>query len=652
MVTDFKKGKWRKGRNKKAYWSNFITFDIEATTFPDHTAMMYIWSVCFSKGEHVYGRTWESFMILLNTLIEAIDMDMYPYKNDESPALLIFVHNLAYEFQFIRTLFKIDKVFARSVRKIVYAETDHLEFRCTYILTNMSLAKLCNNTPGVVHGKMVGDLDYRKIRWPDTPITTKEMTYIANDVLGLYECMEYYLTQDSFKTLPLTSTGFVRRDYREACSRNVPHMRRYRRLQMSEDDYLMCKEAARGGIAGSTAYWTGDVLEDVDSYDKKSSYPYSMVVDYFPEHPFEPALPEMLPDYLDQCCLIDITFFNIILNDVETIPYISIGRTKELEEYKSGNGKLYKAAKARMVITELDFLCIASQYTCDNYIVHELRVGGKGKLSKAFRTTLMDWFREKEKLKNGDPYMYAKIKNKVNASFGMMLTDVVRPEIVYRNQNMIPWSVEIKDVAEALTEYYKSKNSFLSYQDGVWVTAHARYNLYQAVLACDGNCVQVDTDSVKGVDLDPELFNQLNSQIRAQCEFNDVPAFIEMNGKRTYLGVWEHDAHYDKFVTFGAKKYAYVIDNHMGVTVSGLSKKAAEYFEQREGIDSFKIGEMVPPPWSGRTTSYYNDVEEPYYVEHNGKRWLTGSSVGIVDTSYTIGVTDEWGDMIDALPDA
>jgi hypothetical protein len=39
------------------------------------------------------------------------------------------------------------------------------------------------------------------------------------------------------------------------------------------------------------------------------------------------------------------------------------------------------------------------------------------------------------------------------------------------------------------------------------------------------------------------------------------------------LGVFDHDEHYDEFITQGAKKYAYKIDGKIGITVAGVPKK-------------------------------------------------------------------------------
>lgn len=46
------------------------------------------------------------------------------------------------------------------------------------------------------------------------------------------------------------------------------------------------------------------------------------------------------------------------------------------------------------------------------------------------------------------------------------------------------------------------------------------------------------------------------------------------------LGLFELDEHYDKFITQGAKKYAYEIDGKIGITVAGVPKSRCKCFEK------------------------------------------------------------------------
>lgn len=128
-----------KGTKKKIGYKNVLcSFDIETTRLPEiEQAFMYIWqfAIYFLEDDEIdviIGRTWDEFNMLLENL-----------SNDDNEAkYLIFVHNLSYEFQFLRSIhtFNPDEVFAVKSRKILKCEmSKRFELRCSYLQTNMSL---------------------------------------------------------------------------------------------------------------------------------------------------------------------------------------------------------------------------------------------------------------------------------------------------------------------------------------------------------------------------------------------------------------------------------------------------------------------------------------------------------------------------------
>lgn len=130
---------------------------------------------------------------------------------------------------------------------------------------------------------------------------------------------------------------------------------------------------------------------------------------------------------------------------------------------------------------------------------------------------------------------------------------------------------------------------------------------------------------------------------------------------RYMLGVWDDDGYYKKFKTLGAKKYAYIaaeknkktgkIEDVLHVTVSGLSKsKGAAELARGNGLDDFKIGKIFTD--SGRTVSYFNesDVHTIKVRDYTGKdcEFTTASNIAIVDTTYTLGISDEYAAVLDS----
>ena len=122
----------------------FWTFDIETTTVitgfdgknPIRNA--FIWSGQFYDGtDYIQTRNLRDTIKRLK-LIEDENKDN-PYK------ICVVVHNLSYEFQFIKDFFNFEKILCTSPRKIIAAETEQIVFRCSYFLSNQSLEKFLKN---------------------------------------------------------------------------------------------------------------------------------------------------------------------------------------------------------------------------------------------------------------------------------------------------------------------------------------------------------------------------------------------------------------------------------------------------------------------------------------------------------------------------
>lgn len=647
---------------KKRYADCICTFDIESTSFTEQECgilgcdfgFMYVWQFCI-EGFLCCGRTWEEykeFLSLLKTVIGVQDRK-----------IVVYVHNLAFEFQFIRNFFEVDNVFCRDIRDVVYAQMEDIEYRCSYRLSNMGLAKFLEKTKGVTFNKLDGKkFDYRKKRYPDTELTEYEWAYAVSDVLGLYEAIRTNLIEDDLCTIPITSTGYVRRDYRQVCMDYKGYIRQMRNMALEERTYILCREASRGAIAGSNHIHTDEILEDVDSHDIKSSYPYQMLTKYFPMTKFNKMNCDFGTDKFDKlrnnaCCIIVWECENLRLKHWEAIPYISKAKCRAIEDFRCANGKVYKAKRIGMCCTEIDLRIIEESYKFENPKIKEIWVAHRGLLPVPFRKHLQEMFQIKTDLEGGDKYLYDKYKNKINSSFGMMLTDILHPEIVYVPHSEEPFiKKEVENISKALKTYYYSYSSFLSYQHGVWVLAHGRDSLYQGMKIVGSDIVQVDTDSVKNLNDYREKFRKLNNSIVENAESYDIkPYAFTKNGEKVYLGVWEHEHlkgeeyigdngyTYKTFKTLGAKKYAYTgIDEKTHITVSGLKKDSAEWFDEHGGLEAFKNGIAVPKGIAGRTASTYVDLPEVLTIKVNGHEITLGSNIAVKDVGYTLSMTGEW----------
>ena len=113
------------------------------------------------------------------------------------------------------------------------------------------------------------------------------------------------------------------------------------------------------------------------------------------------------------------------------------------------------------------------------------------------------------------------------------------------------------------------------------------------------------------------------------------------------MGVFDKEESYNQFVTLGAKKYAYDIGGKIGITVAGLNKKTgAKELTKKGGLQAFTIGEVFYN--SGRTVAYYN-VEPVHTIMIDDCEIVTASNIAIVDTTYTLGITDTMLSILETL---
>ena len=127
--------------NKQITYINMeCAFDIEttSTTYNDEkVAFAYIWMLGLGLGNDIfYGRNWKDLLTTLQLVQRVLGL------HDER-RLVIYVHNLGYEFQFMRKYFTWTSVFAVDERKPIKALCSlGIEFRDSYILSGYSLENL------------------------------------------------------------------------------------------------------------------------------------------------------------------------------------------------------------------------------------------------------------------------------------------------------------------------------------------------------------------------------------------------------------------------------------------------------------------------------------------------------------------------------
>lgn len=666
-------------KKKESYYNVACVFDIETSSFyinEEKNACMYCW-VFGINGKCVRGRTWEDFMKLITTL-------RHRYKLDLTRRLIIYVHNLAYEFQWIRNLFQWEKIFSIEQRRPLYALTkDGIEFRCSYMLSGYSLESVGNNLTKYKVNKMVGDLDYDLIRHSTTPLTDKEWGYVMNDGLVVMSYIQEEIERmGDITKIPLTKTGYVRLYCRESClkdSNRVQYNKLMSRLTLSLNEYEELKRVYSGGFTHANNKYVNKTMSKVASFDFTSSYPTVMISEKYPmtkprkvEIKNKEQFLKMLDNY---CCMFDIQFKDIT-SKVDFEHYISRSKCDYIDGYVLDNGRVVKASILSTSLTELDFKIIEKMYDWKSMKIANFYIMEKAYLPKELISVILKLYENKTTLKGVEDkvveYMISKCM--LNSIYGMCVTDICRDEFLYDGD----WKTIECSKESLLKEYNYSKSRFLYYAWGVWVTAYARYNLFTGILECKDDYIYSDTDSIKILNYEnhSQYFKEYNDNILkklSNClKYYNIPIKRvkpkTIKGVEKPLGVWDFEGVYDYFKTLGAKRYMYIQDNEPHITISGVKKSnGVEYlkykFKTNENIlnhftnnllfpSEYAIGRgknKVVKSGTGKLTHIYIDeyrtgIVKDYLGNENTFREL--SSVFMEKASYDMTLEEDFWNFI------
>lgn len=659
-----KRKKGNQSTSQKYYFKDIITaFDIETTYIKEiDNSVMYIWMWQFGPDITVVGRTWYEFLKFIRILLE---------HTADDERLVVFVHNLSFEFEYLSGImeFTPDDVFAMDYRKVLKAlYKDKIEFRCSYIQTNLSLRAFCEKMK-VKSFKL--KMNYKKRRYWYTELTPKEMAYCLNDVRGLVEAIQKEMDRDNdnLYTLPLTSTGYARRDAKKAM-RKVS--RNYIANQVpSWELYCLLREAFRGGNTHANRHYANKILTDVHSSDISSDYPDSICNDPFPCSKFfiikNPTKEDIKKYVFDKkkACLIRATLVNVRLkDDLTPVPYLARSKCKDVMGGVFDNGRILKADIIGVTtFTDIDYKILLDQYDFDIYPI-TLAHARYGKLPPSYINTVIEYYQAKTDLKDKPSdaehtksfyeLLYNKFKNLLNSLYGLMAQSPVNIDIKYVDGKDLFEPDPEADKKEILEK--RNKKAFLVYQWGVWVTSHCRAKLERGIKACGNGFVYCDTDSCKYIgEVD---WDKLNEEHKKVSEKNGTFA-TDKNGKKHYMGLFEYEGTYKRFKTMGAKKYAYIDqDDELHITIAGVNKKiGAIELERAAKKKSPKIGPPVDPLFmmdEGFVFKYGGGIEARYSDHPKVHEWTTEDgvtipitrNVSLVDNTKTLGLTGEYRELL------
>ena len=592
---------------RRIFCEDIFTFDIETTSFfydidkkpflyhpgedPDYWCginaggLPYLWQ--FGVNDHYYyGRDFADFYRLLED---------FP----DNMKIRIFVHNLSFEWNWMDGL-TWNKVFAKSPHKPIKAscaEFPNIEFLCTLSLENMSLADW-GDTLGIP--KLVGFLDYNRMRTPFTPLTDEELQYGQRDLEVMYAGLKRELeTYGSVWKLPMTSTGKIRMVCKELllCENEY---RNFIKKLVPENPYMYRTSMlvyAGGYTHGNRCFVNRTVYNDDGKhgghYDYTSSYPFEMVVGKMPMTTWEYAAKKIpddsrFEDYAYKMHLI----FKDLRSELQNT-YIPFSHCECVLPVLD-NGRVRKAKQCELWCTEQDWQIIKQAYSWSSVEVVEMWEARKDYLPKKFVEYVLELFA----LKANDP----KYKPFVNGLYGMCVTALLQSEVEWNDEDG-EWHIH-RITEEKVIEHleklrrFKDNRYFLNYDWGVWISNGSRVRLWNdLIIPYDKHVIYADTDSIfTDIALDVSAYNKnIDERLKKVCDirgldFEKTRPYSKKKGYKTPLGQLTIEPEWTEFKTLGAKKYCerWKSDGKLHLTISGVSKDAVSLL--KDDINNFRDG--------------------------------------------------------------
>lgn len=656
----------KQGKFSNNYWDLKCGFDIETTTYIDR-AYMYIWQIGINN-KAFYGNTWEEFNDCLNIINCYIDYlnrqkAKEKHKKEFKAQAICFIHNIAFEWQFVRKEIPVTDVFLKSLREPLYFESDNIKFLDSFQITHMSLAKLAKRY--CTTQKMVGDIDYTILRnaTDGKNLTDKEKKYCENDVLILCEFAEYYFNKYiSNNELIYTETSIVRHSLKKAFKEQnqITKQDIFEMYPKSFNEYLMYMEYLfAGGWVKSSVDAFGKILSNIKCKDITSSYPAQIAHRYYPVSKFKSIKidsKQMFNNMLNRyCCILDVTLFNVKKTTIHSIISTSKIVNTDTGRILVDNGRIAEVEKVRLLMTELDWNIFNKFYDYDKFkiIINSFKIAVRGKLPSYVVSTMLDAYERKEELKlQGKDYFNEKCF--VNMFYGCFVTKIHKFNYVVKIDGQI---------TKELNDYYKQiRSSVLSPFWGIWCTSWARYQELSAVYANADCVVYGDTDSVKGHNMPDDYFNNYNAE---QIEKNKK--ICEKYNKNfdliKELGCWDSEPTYKLFKTIGCKRYiGFDENNKLSVTIAGAPKGTLEkivginpdkdkkyYTNSQKALEVMELLKDGQSFSNCKTGATYNDNEHSDII--NGELMVSKSSVAINNIDFTIKVSKEYNDYIKQVID-
>ena len=659
---------------------------------PREIGWIYQWafSYPYNNGDRmiVYGRTPSQLAACMEEIATV-------NHTNENHKILIFVHNLSYDYTYIHAFINEQfgergTLLATASHKIISYNIHGLEFRDSLKISMKGLARWGDDL-NVKHPKLTGLIDYNIRRFQDTPLTREDWRYMFRDVITLDECIRAQLNLwgDTTKTIPLTSTGYVRRETRKEFRKDKKNRRYFLKNSLSLEAYNFCRCEFAGGLTHGNRFYVDRTI-DIEAIKKKlgrddviirhrdfaSHYPSQQICNKAPESKFilyydheqdEAHKCLYVEDLqrMESCFLAMLQISNVHIRPGITLPYLQeskvIAGAVGVLDSATDNGRILHidSGFTNIVVNEHDLKWLVKQYTFD-YKIIKVYTASKGEYPDYIRNAVFKffenktrWKKEAKKLKkqygeNSPEAIAANInmmlnKGLLNSVFGMSCTNPVR--VSYSEDEEDNWSHELltpDEIKTRLDKYYTGRNNFMNYELGLWTTSAARDELLDfAELIGWDKVLYCDTDSLFYISL-PETeqaIEERNKAAREECDKNGW--YIEIDGERTYFNQLEDEGeNITKFRFLHSKCYAYVTDDgELHCTIAGVPERSPSItrVEELGSIDNLISGKTFEA-CGGTMTRYplYGERVDPRVVEVEGRDIQVSSYAIITPTTKTL----------------
>lgn len=655
-------------KKKVHYVEHLAAFDIETSSYMDEgEKRAVVYSYALAIDDTIYhARSADEFFPLLEKIAAEMELSL-------DRRLVVYVHNLAYEWQFIKHYMTWESAFAiSSDRRIVRAVSKlGIEFRCSYVLTNKPL-EAAGKDVGVQ--KMVGDIDHTLIRNSITPLSDEEMGYIDNDVRILIEFERQALAQEggsieqALRSIPITKTGYVRRRMRKAALADPAYEQLISELTLTEETYTLARHSFQGGYTHANSTVMGQEMGDTVAVDLASSYPSSMLQFTYPMSSFHSVDHEFSAEELDKCIGHIHFFVTFVVYDAVSrypFPYISLSKALSISDPFVDNGRVFSAASMTLTMTDVDWQIFRRCYDVESIEIVDVMMAPADYLPAAITDPIVAMYGDKTALKGvvGQEVNYRSAKEDINGVYGSVAMDPVRTDFEFNAEDS-EFVATIPTIEDALSKHNNSRSRYLFYPWAAWVTAYSRYVLLMTMYDLIDAGVTVmycDTDSIyhKPSPQAQSIIDRVNGEVCERLsaamhyrwfyatdeEVEDALAPKDIKGTRHHIGLFEVDGHYDNFKTLGAKRYAVMKDDQFKITVAGLSKGAASYIEENGGMEAFVDGLTVPAEKSGRLThTYSEETAKNLITDYMGNtcRMEQHGFIHLEPSPYVLTVSDDY----------